>query len=385
MDFDRPDPQDRVVRPTAAEWRDFAERHGQLIVNVLRPMADGDGIIRLTAAELASRSSVSEAQALGALAELVDHEIFISETVRSCGCCDEILDEEQATSELCLHCGEALQDCGIAEKVHYNRPAPRSRDVAWVLVLHGMNTRGAWQEELSWLIANTSPRSVPVFIYKYGRLGHGAFVRRRQRELVKDLNVKLRKLGETYGANVAGKPDVLAHSFGTWLIGHALVENPNLAVGRIVLAGSILRPDFEWDELLASGQVEAVLNHVAGRDRWVPFAQLVIPDAGPSGARGFADTGVIHRTEPEFGHSSFFDEQRVADNFELVWRPFLRRPIARVAELEAGTTSGWRPLPRTIGDSLRLALLCFGAALLIVGAASTGIGLASLLTWLSKS
>jgi hypothetical protein len=29
-----------------------------------------------------------------------------------------------------------------------------------------MNMRGRWQEELSWLVATTYGRSVPVFIFK---------------------------------------------------------------------------------------------------------------------------------------------------------------------------------------------------------------------------
>jgi serine/threonine-protein kinase len=57
------------------------------------------------------------------------------------------------------------------------------------------------------------------------------------------------------------RPDIIAHSFGTWLVGHALESNPDIQVGRVVLTGSILRPDFNWKEHMPSGQVEAVLNH----------------------------------------------------------------------------------------------------------------------------
>lgn len=379
MDPNRPDPEHLTVRPTHEEWRGIAARHGQQIVKVLQPMIDGDGLIRLTVAELASRASVNGDQAAHALTDLADRRVFIREMVQSCGCCTAVLTVEQTQDELCPHCEDAIRDCGVVEKPHYVRPAVRARDIAWVLVLHGMNTRGPWQEELSWLIANSYRRMVPIFIYKYGRIRHGAFVRWRQRQLARDLSLKISKLRETYGAEVATRPDVVAHSFGSWLIGHVLLENPDLAMGRIILAGSILRPDFDWGVLIDRGQVEMVLNHVAAKDRWVPFAHLVIPDAGPSGIRGFEEPRVIHRIESSFGHSSFFDEERVRSNYEDVWSIFLRRPTPRLIELGVGKRSNWRPTPHIVREFLRFALLFLATGLMLFIVICLGVGVVTLL------
>lgn len=383
MEPDRSDPEHLTVRLTPQEWRGIAAHHGEQIVKALQPMIDGDGLIRLTVPELASRASVSDDQAAQGLTDLADQRVFIIEMVRSCGCCAAVLSEEQTHDELCPQCDEAIRDCGVVEERHYVRPAVRGRDIAWVLVLHGMNTRGQWQEELSWLIANSYRRMVPIFIYKYGRIRHGVFVRWRQRQLARDLSLKMSKLTETYGAEAASRPDVVAHSFGSWLIGHVLLENPDLAIGRVILAGSILRPDFDWRVLIDRGQVEVVLNHVAGKDRWVPFAHLVIPDAGPSGTLGFEEPRVIHRLEPSFGHSSFFNEERVRSNYDRVWSLFLRRPTPRLSELGMGSCSRWRPTPYIVREFLRFVLLLLATGFMLLILICLGVGVATLLSALT--
>lgn len=257
------------------------------------------------------------------------------------------------------------------------REASRGRDVPWILVLHGMATAGEWQEELSWLCATTYQRSLPVFIYKYGKVRPGVFLRWRQRQLARKLAGKLEYLSEKHGMGDNG-PDVVAHSFGTWLIGHVLQQNPSLKVGRLILAGSILRPDFDWDLLLRRGQVQAVLNHCAGRDKWVPLAHLVVPDAGPSGTRGFLHhRSVIHREEREFGHSTFFEDVEMEVNYRSAWDVFLKRPTERIHELQIGTSvSRWSPLPIVVRELVRYGLLMVAMAFALLFAVSvvTGFG-----------
>ena len=378
MDIDRSHPKRVIHRPTPEEWKTLAAVHGRDIVEVVRPLVDGDGLIKLSDQELSSRAEVGIEEARVSLSDFARRGILSEERIQSCGCCSTFLTPEDAQEERCPDCGQALIDCGVTEGTIHVRSATPGRDVAWVLVLHGMNTTGAWQEELSWSIANTYERTVPVFIYKYGRVRPGVFLRWRQRQLVKELHQKVEKLRATYGAASSAQPDVLAHSFGSWLIGHVLMDDPELRFGRVVLAGSILRPDFDWVSVTQRGQVEAVLNHCGGQDRWVPLAKLVIPDAGPSGTKGFLDPGVINRIEPDFGHSSFFEEGRIASNLADVWGLFFRRPHERLDELRVGSAgSSWRPFPNWIQLLLRgllLGILGGGflilLALIVIGAAA---------------
>ena len=88
---------------------------------------------------------------------------------------------------------------------------------------------------------------VPVAIYKYGIVRPGAVCRRCLRRLEERVIERTHRLeGDTAAGGFEGSPDVIAHSLGTWLIGHALQRDPKLKIGCLVLTGCILRPDFDW-------------------------------------------------------------------------------------------------------------------------------------------
>jgi pimeloyl-ACP methyl ester carboxylesterase len=298
---------------------------------------------------MGSQGSCSPGKAAVLLDHLIELGAVTMADVRRCPNCDQELSLEESLGDLCPNCGESFaeQPGGVLVSTSYERETEVGRSVPWVLALHGMNTRGSWQEEFGWLVATTYGRSVPVFVYKYGNVRQGVFLKWRQRKLRDQLASKLRRLagGLQHGA-LGSRPDVLAHSFGSWLIGHALQEYQDLKVGRVLLMGSILRPDFSWSELQARGQVESVMNHYGGRDMWARIACYFIPGSGPSGWRGFdADTGVLNREEPEFRHSSFFREGPMLNSYKSLWRPFLQRPEERLAEMSTGSGTNWREPP----------------------------------------
>ena len=228
----------------------------------------------------------------------------------------------------------------------YTRKGTARRHVGWLLALHGMNTRGSWQESFNWLVSTSYGRMVPVAIYKYGMVRPGVLSRRRHATLVGRVADRIHRAAEEVGRIVLDpRPDVIAHSFGTMLIGKALHADPELRVGRIVTLGCILRPDFDWATLVERGQVEAVLNNYGTRDIWAKVAHRAIPDAGPAGRRGFdhhtdrwppdqqapADRRVFNVPAEGFSHSKFFEDDRVpggdptilAGQFARVWQPFL--------------------------------------------------------------
>jgi hypothetical protein len=55
-------------------------------------------------------------------------------------------------------------DEGPIEVHRYLRVGVDRRDVGWLLALHGMNTRGSWQESFNWLVSTSYGRMVPVAI-----------------------------------------------------------------------------------------------------------------------------------------------------------------------------------------------------------------------------
>ena len=92
----------------------------------------------------------------------------------------------------------------------------------------------------------------------------------------------------------------------------------------MILTGCILRPDFNWAELLKNGQVEAVLNHYGTKDFWANITHYIIPDSGPSGRSGFDDDSVINKKAIDQKHCDFFKQKNMGENFTKVWWPFLQ-------------------------------------------------------------
>lgn len=250
-------------------------------------------------------------------------EVELQERVKlSCRSCGEDLANVEAP---CGHCGELDRR---SERSWVPIRTGRHRSPEWLVFVHGMNTRGSWQEALAWELSLLAPRPTPVKIHKYGRV-LWVLPRGRLRQRAVRFAEELHSLREAAGdSGRSGPGDVVAHSLGTWLIGHALRLDPTLCLGRVALTGSILTPDFEWDELVADGRVEAVSNLRASRDWEVAVTQFAIPDSGPSGRLGFRAECVVERHEPSWGHSTCFEGEsnersspRIA-TLDAYWRPF---------------------------------------------------------------
>ena len=352
------------------DWAAIEKRSGTAPVRFIRQLLDRPGSIALKPASLAKEGGVSEADA----EQLLDATGLFTRTANEhCGNCGQSLDG-YGQRESCPNCGISFEDKPPCEIVIYELRREPPRDVKWVLVVHGMNTRGDWQEELSWQVGRSYRHMIPVAIYKYGQIRPGVMFRVRQRSLMKKLIAKMKELsGESETAGYGGKPDVIAHSFGTWLIAHALESDPTLRIGRLILLGSIVRPDFPWRTLIDRGQVESILNHGGTRDEWVPFAQFFIPGSGPGARRGFPPP-VTNVAAAGFRHSDYFNpRERMRKVFQDVWRPFLswEEPPEIPDRFEA---PAWKPvftplrwLTWLVGTSLWWAILGSAAWIVIAG------------------
>ncbi len=140
-------------------------------------------------------------------------------------------------------------------------------------------------------------------------------------------------------------PHVIAHSFGTFLTGHAL-GLPATTFRSAVLTGCVLSAKFEWKELIESKQVAEVRNEVGKRDgvAWLAgIAYWMIPDLGNAGWAGFkSKDGSVHDCKRAFGpcdpcrtgaramvHNIIISKFTHSDHFILpgharkLWLPFL--------------------------------------------------------------
>jgi hypothetical protein len=205
-----------------------------------------------------------------------------------------------------------------------------------IILVHGIRTFGGWQDRLAALLRKHGAKT-EIHIYKYSYLGSFAFlIPFLRRHVLKEFEQYLRD-------NVEGwkdaKVDIVAHSFGTYVVGivlKRLIGTLALRINTIIFCGSVLKQTFRWSDLLRSGAVERLENHCGVRDLWPVVAQLCVLGMGIAGRHGFVgptglDTGVINRYYA-VDHGGFF----TAEFMETNWVPLL---------LCSGTSSGEELFP----------------------------------------
>jgi hypothetical protein len=213
--------------------------------------------------------------------------------------CRRLIDSDAVANRHCPYCGTDYRETGDAsvEAVVYSSSTAISRSVPWLIAIHGFNTRGPWQEDFSWRIANRFKYHAPVLIYKYGLVRLGVLFRWRHRMLARRLGQQIRNAVVHARENqIEEPPDIVIHSFGSQLFRLVLdlADYSDLRFGRVIAVGSVIRPDFDWSSHIRNGRIEAVLDQCGGSDRAVPFAQFTIPGTGPGGRHGFTDPAVIN-------------------------------------------------------------------------------------------
>lgn len=235
---------------------------------------------------------------------------------------------------------------------------PPVRAPRLVLIVTGMGMRGKVENDLRQRVERMFSPPVPVVVHRYGVARSGSVFRPCQRAATLRVTALLRGLSPRHDG-ARGPVDVIAHSFGAWMVGQALRENPDIRVGRIVMAGSVLRPDYDWSTVMARGQVEAVLNHYGSRDLWAFVSEFFIPDSGPAGYRGFGRcAGVFNRPEPGFRHHDFFESSHIDAVHRTLWRPFLTRTAEELPAVAGPDISqAWRQRSWLLRANLLRALL----------------------------
>ncbi len=362
---------------TSGDWSRLETEYPPHLVEMLKVIcASGESSV-LSLQEVASQAGVDPNVVDQVLGILVDNGFFVKGERDICPNCRREVSAESLAQKSCSNCSFSFEKDSPRRESIFTRSGQRARDVRWVVSVHGMNTRGAWQEEFAWKLSVAYGYSIPVFIYKYGKLFVSPLLLIRQSiyrdRLIAALSERCREMALTaYGP----RPDIIAHSFGTWLVAEALSKDPELRVGRIVLAGSIVRPDFDWRPLVEGGRVEAVLCHRGGRDLWVRLAQYFIPNSGPSGFSGFNDREiVVDKLEPLFSHSDFFSKRHLDSVLKTTWAPFLTSSVPAAAAIESGGTGVWRPARwRVLTHVLKYCVLAVIGVLLGVAAYVFGVG-----------
>ena len=215
-----------------------------------------------------------------------------------------------------------------------------------VLTVHGIRTFGHWQERLEQLLKASDP-TIEVFNYKYGYFSVLAFMIPLLRWLV---TVRFRReMLRVIERAPWDRIDIVAHSFGTHLVGWGLygVKPPprRHSVHTIILAGSVLKAGFPWKDLVGE-QVGRVVNDCGTRDTVLLLNQFFVLFTGMAGREGFSGmTGDAFRNRHfEFGHSGYFLSAGRSDDAFMreFWLPLLltEAPIRTMPDPRAPTALG---------------------------------------------
>jgi len=168
------------------------------------------------------------------------------------------------------------------------RPHARQTD-RLLFTIHGIRTLGAWQDALNPVLKERGWThcafkygyfSLPRFLNKWSRKKiaedfHEWYLRRRSKFEPDD---RIRRVK---------RPSIIAHSFGSLVVGETMAKYKEIKFDKIILCGSILPNDFNWRELLSRNQVWGIRNEFGFRDKWSKLAVKIIPETGDSGYRGF--------------------------------------------------------------------------------------------------
>ena len=188
---------------------------------------------------------------------------------------------------------------------------PVTRYRGAVVSIHGANTRGAWQKDITPILQDAAIRHEAV---DYGT--------RRLRALLGSSSGICQRILETYEKQLHYHdfPGAIGHSLGSFALGEALKKWKPLTFKRVVLCGCILPRNYPWTKLASNGQVERVWNEVACRDIWARLAPIR-PGWGTSGCKGFNNGGsFVYNNEHEWsGHSEVLTRLHC----KSVWIPFL--------------------------------------------------------------
>lgn len=206
-----------------------------------------------------------------------------------------------------------------------------------VFLLHGIRTQAEWAQRVASIIeADNNMVARPI---RYGFFDAIRFLLPVQKLRDKPIERITRLLRDELSRNPHAI-SVIAHSYGSYILSKIIEREPDLRFNRIILCGSIVREDFEWQNYghrFGSQDADWQLVCDCGmRDVWPVLAQTITWGYGSSGRFGFGHPRVKDRFF-NLGHSGFF----TSDFMRTYWIPYLSSGKINAGEIERATTPWW--------------------------------------------
>jgi len=189
-------------------------------------------------------------------------------------------------------------------------PQPDVTDV--IFVMHGIRDEGYWTHKVARRIKTRAKEKAPNKIFATETSSYGYF------PILHFLTISSREkkvqwLMEEYIEALAFYPNAkfsyVGHSNGTYLLAKALQTYECCRFKNVVFASSVVRSDYNWEDIKDKGKVENVLNFVATKDNvvaWAPyvFERFRILNLGGAGHVGFKSDEIHQIKYVKGGHSA---------------------------------------------------------------------------------
>lgn len=210
----------------------------------------------------------------------------------------------------------------IIKRAYTHRQIINLNEPEGILVtIHGIKSEGSWNHDL---IPIASSQGWIVAPFYYGYTDPDILIKSdKRKEVIDKFRDWILDIKRTYNGEIS----VIAHSFGTYILTSYIngFEKPPVIFNSIILTGSIIRTDFDWD-ICRGYKVSRVRNEIAPNDQWVkwmPEAKWLPLDPlfGHSGTKGFTQESEI-LTQPV---NTIFDHNNVIKKDIIIqqWMPFL--------------------------------------------------------------
>jgi pimeloyl-ACP methyl ester carboxylesterase len=193
-----------------------------------------------------------------------------------------------------------------------------------VILVHGINTLALWMGEVKPALEKAG---LAVGSTSYGKFGVPRFLspfRWMRREAIRRVVSDIKTAKRSHRLTTGSEPrytSLIAHSFGTYVVGKILTDHPEFKWHRLIFCGSVVRDDFPFDKVEVLERFEhPLLNEVGTKDYYPALAQSAGWGYGSVGSTGFNRPPVKTRWHKGFRHSDFLTET-FCNTF---WVPFLQ-------------------------------------------------------------
>lgn len=232
-----------------------------------------------------------------------------------------------------------------------------------LLLLHGIRTRADWFEIVEGIFATeTICEVVPI---RYGHFDLVKFLFPLPFARAMPIRKIRRELQNAKAKYQHAKISAIAHSFGTYALMHAIRNDADLELFRVILCGSVVPEQWEFENyFITRGEAINIVNDCGVRDVWPVLARCCTWGYGASGTFGKAGVGVRDRKFP-LSHSEFFNPRFISK----YWVPFIQsgeivRPKTDGASMRSPALINMLSSP-LIGSVMRVSLWAIIISLLV--------------------